>query len=93
MSYRNRLDALESIARKRPTRCSACGRETKHTPEFIVLDEGEELGRCPTCSGHLSPFGEPVGEIVDGKEDITIISLIRCSEAVPEPPLGPPDRG
>lgn len=88
MSFRRRLEALESVARQRPATCSTCGRGHQHDPAVVVLREREEMSRCSACGGCLSPAGEPVGQVVDGKPEVTVIRLQPGSGVLVEPPMG-----
>ena len=91
MSYRNRLAALETAVRKRPVKCSTCGRGHQHDPEVVVLRQGEDVSRCSACGGCLSPAGEAVGHVVGGKPEVTIICLQPGSGEIVQPPV--PARG
>lgn len=87
MSFRHRLEALEALARQRPVTCTACGRGHQHDPEVVLLREAEGVSRCYACGGCLSPAGEPVGRVVDGKPGVTIIHLQPGSGTVIAPPV------
>lgn len=87
MTYRHRLEALEAVARQRPVTCTTCGRGHQDDPEVVVLRGGEELSRCSACGGCLSPSGEPAGQVVDGRPEVTIVRLHLGTGVVVEPPV------
>ena len=93
MSFRHRLEALEAIARQRPVTCTTCGRGHQHDPGVVVVREGEVLSRCSACGGCLSPAGEPVGQVVDGKPEVMLIRLLPGDGAMVEPPRPKPSSG
>lgn len=87
MNLRNRLQAIESIVRRLPRRCTHCGRGRGLEPELIVLYPGDALGMCSSCGGHLSPAGEPVGTVNERVPAVTVILLRPDCSRVPEPPF------
>lgn len=71
MSLRNRLTALERLAREgglltREPPCPACGGPDPQACKIIVVDlsKGEALRTCPECTRNLDEKGRGVG--VDG---------------------------
>ena len=42
--------------------CPSCGAPEEFPLLTIVLNDGEELGRCEACGGWLDPTGRPVGD-------------------------------
>ena len=42
--------------------CPTCGAPEKFALTSVVLNDGEELGRCEACDGFLDQTGRPVGD-------------------------------
>ena len=42
--------------------CPSCGAPEKFPLTTVVLNDGEELGRCEACDGWLDQSGRPVGD-------------------------------
>ena len=64
ISDRSRVERIEAAVVGLAEACAGCGWPRLQAPEYVALETGQALDRCPECGLYVTPGGLPMGRRV-----------------------------